>query len=94
MDFPVSMLNHWSKTMKSLRLRHVLVPFLLLASNVTLADVSTGPTNVTKYLAYTDYGSGDVIIFVNTTSMPAGCGSGFWLPPSASGFKVLIAALQ
>lgn len=80
--------------MKSLRLNQLLVLSLLAASNVALAEVSAGPANVTKYYAYNDYGSGDIIFFVNATTMPPGCANGFWLPPSAAGFKVIIAALQ
>lgn len=75
-------------------LKRCLFSFSLLASGVALSDVSAGPANVTKYYAYSDYGGGDVIFYVNATSMPAGCGNGFWLPPSAAGFKVLMAALQ
>jgi hypothetical protein len=72
----------------------LLLALSVAANSVALADVSVGPTNVTKYYAYNDYGGGDVIFWVSATTMPAGCGSGFWLPPSAAGFKVIISALQ
>lgn len=61
--------------------------------NVARADVSAGPTTVTKYYVYTDFGGGDVAFWV-AGAMPAGCAAGFWLPASAAGFKSEVAALM
>ena len=60
---------------------------------IALADVSMGPTTVTKYYAYTDFGGGD-IAFMVSGAMPPGCANGFWLPATAAGFKSEYAALM
>lgn len=55
------------------------------------SDVVATAVTVTTYIAYTDFGNGDVIFVVSAA--PSGCGAGFWLPASAAGFKTLFATL-
>ena len=64
---------------------------LLLATGA-LADVTVGPATVIKFIAYTDFGGGDVVFWVSGV-IPTGCTSGFWLPASGAGFKSEYAAL-
>jgi len=65
----------------------------VLFATGALADVTVGPTTITKYITYTDFGGGDVVFWVNG-AMPTGCASGFWLPASGAGFKSEYAALM
>ena len=62
-----------------------LVLALFLCSSIASAQVvSTGVTKIYNISSYAEFGSGDMIVYVDAPH--ANCSSGFWLSPDDPGF--------
>ena len=65
---------------------------LIVAAPAAMATVQSAPVTITRYVTFSDFGGGDVVIV--PSSATAGCADGFWLRPADPGFKSLYATLM
>jgi hypothetical protein len=56
--------------------------------------VSTSPSTITQVDVYTEFGNGDVIIWLTTNSLQSSCPYGFWLRGTDTGADRALAQVE
>jgi hypothetical protein len=61
------------------------------AAPVRAAQVTSTGT-IVRLVSYSNYGNGDVVVFVSSTHST--CSAGYWVSPSQPGYKTILAHLM